>query len=44
VLRSCLLMVLVKQRSAWWIAADHNVWRGAAADRSPLDLAFPRAQ
>jgi len=44
VLQSCLLMVLLKQRGAWWIAAYHNVWRGAAADRTPLDLAFPRAE
>ena len=44
VLQSCLLMVLLKQGGGWWIAAYHNVWRGAAADRSPLDLAFPRAE
>ena len=43
-LRSCLLMVLVKERGAWWIAAYHNVWRSAAANRSPIDLDFPRAE
>jgi uncharacterized protein (TIGR02246 family) len=29
-LRSCLLMVLVKEDGAWWIAAYHNVWRKPA--------------
>jgi uncharacterized protein (TIGR02246 family) len=29
-LRSCLLMVLVKQDGDWWISAYHNVWRAAA--------------
>lgn len=31
-LRTCLLMVLVKDGGSWWIAAYHNVWRSAAAD------------
>ena len=26
-LRSCLLMVLVKEDGEWWISAYHNVWR-----------------
>jgi uncharacterized protein (TIGR02246 family) len=26
-LRTCLLLVLVKQGGSWWIAAYHNVWR-----------------
>ena len=26
-LRTCLLLVLVKQSGSWWIAAYHNVWR-----------------
>jgi len=44
VLRSCLLMVLLKKGGAWWISAYHNVWRSAAADRSPIDLDFPHAE
>jgi uncharacterized protein (TIGR02246 family) len=43
VLRSCLLMVLLKQSNAWRITAYHNVWHGAAADRSARDLDFPHA-
>ena len=31
VLRSRLLMALVKEQGAWWIAAYHNVWQAAAA-------------
>jgi uncharacterized protein (TIGR02246 family) len=30
-LRSCLLMVLVKEEGEWWISAYHNVWRAALA-------------
>jgi uncharacterized protein (TIGR02246 family) len=30
-LRTCLLMVLTKDRGEWWIAAYHNVWRSAGA-------------
>jgi uncharacterized protein (TIGR02246 family) len=30
-LHTCLLMVLVKERGSWWIAAYHNVWRSAGA-------------
>lgn len=26
-LRTCLLLVLVKQSGSWWIAAYHNVWQ-----------------
>jgi uncharacterized protein (TIGR02246 family) len=26
-LRTCLLLVLVKESGSWWIAAYHNVWR-----------------
>jgi uncharacterized protein (TIGR02246 family) len=26
-LRTCLLLVLVKQGGSWWIAAYHNVWQ-----------------
>lgn len=26
-LRTCLLMVLVKESGSWWVAAYHNVWR-----------------
>jgi uncharacterized protein (TIGR02246 family) len=40
-LRSCLLMVLQKERGAWWIAAYHNVWQGAAANREAMKLAYP---
>lgn len=29
VLHTCLLMVLVKEDGLWWIAAYHNIWRGA---------------
>lgn len=29
-LRTCLLMVLVKEGGSWWIAAYHNVRRSAA--------------
>lgn len=28
-LRTCLLMVLVKENGGWWIAAYHNVWQSA---------------
>jgi uncharacterized protein (TIGR02246 family) len=44
VLRSCLLMVLLKEGGTWWIAAYHNVWRGAVADRGAMDLNFPCAE
>jgi len=40
-LRSCLLMVLLKERGAWWIAAYHNVWQGAAANREAMKLTYP---
>jgi len=36
VLRSRLLMVLVKERGSWWIAAYHNVWQAAAANRAAM--------
>jgi uncharacterized protein (TIGR02246 family) len=36
VLRSRLLMVLVKDRGAWWIAAYHNVWQAAASSREAM--------
>ncbi len=29
-LRTCLLMVLVKENGSWWIAAYHNVWQATA--------------
>jgi uncharacterized protein (TIGR02246 family) len=41
VLPSCLLMVLLKERGTWWIAAYHNVWRGAMANRAAMNLMFP---
>jgi hypothetical protein len=31
-------MVLVKEDGAWWIAAYHNVWRGALANRAAMDF------
>ena len=37
-LRSRLLMVLVKQNGAWWIATYHNVWQAAAAVRAAMTL------
>jgi uncharacterized protein (TIGR02246 family) len=40
-LRSCLLMVLLKQDGGWWIAAYHNVWRGALANRAAMAVAYP---
>ena len=36
VLRSRLLMVLVKDRGASWIAAYHNVWQAAASSREAM--------
>jgi uncharacterized protein (TIGR02246 family) len=44
VLRSCLLMMLLKQDGGWWITAYHNVWRGGLANRAAMDLDFPRAE
>lgn len=38
VLRSRLLMVLVKEKGAWCIAAYHNVWQAAAAARAAMTL------
>jgi uncharacterized protein (TIGR02246 family) len=35
-LRSRLLMVLVKEQGAWWIAAYHNVWQAAPANRAAM--------
>jgi uncharacterized protein (TIGR02246 family) len=29
-LRTCLLVVMVKESGSWWIAAYHNVWRASA--------------
>jgi hypothetical protein len=29
-LRTCLLLVLVKEGGSWWIAAYHNVWQATA--------------
>jgi len=31
VLHTCLLMVLVRERGSWGIAAYHNVWRSVGA-------------
>jgi uncharacterized protein (TIGR02246 family) len=36
-LHTCLLMVLVKESSSWWIAAYHNVWRSAGDSSSDGD-------
>jgi uncharacterized protein (TIGR02246 family) len=36
-LRSRLLMVLVKETAAWWIAAYHNVWQAAPAARAAMN-------
>jgi uncharacterized protein (TIGR02246 family) len=36
-LRSRLLMVLTKERGAWWIAAYHNVWQAAPAARAAMN-------
>ena len=33
-LRTCLLLVLVKQSGSWWIAAYHNVWRATERYKS----------
>ena len=41
VLRSRLLMVLVKEQGAWWIAAYHNVWQAAPATRAAMTLEKP---
>jgi uncharacterized protein (TIGR02246 family) len=35
-LRSRLLIVLVKEDGGWWIAAYHNVWRAASANRAAM--------
>ena len=43
VLRSQLLMVLLKENGAWWIAAYHNVWQAAAAVRAAMTLDKPSA-
>jgi uncharacterized protein (TIGR02246 family) len=40
-LRSRLLMVLVKERGAWWIAAYHNVWQAAPATRAAMTPEYP---
>ena len=37
VLRSRLLMTLVKEQGAWWIAAYHNVWQAAPAARAAMN-------
>lgn len=34
---SRLLMVLTKERGAWWIAAYHNVWQAAPAARAAMN-------
>jgi hypothetical protein len=41
VLRSRLLMALVKEQGAWWIAAYHNVWQAAPATRAAMTLEKP---
>ena len=41
VLRSRLLMVLLKEQGAWWIAAYHNVWQAALATRAAMTLENP---
>ena len=41
VLRSRLLMALVKEQGAWWIAAYHNVWQAAPATRAAMTLENP---
>jgi uncharacterized protein (TIGR02246 family) len=38
VLRSRLLMVLLKEQGVWGIAAYHNVWQAAAATRAAMTL------
>jgi uncharacterized protein (TIGR02246 family) len=42
-LRSRLLMVLVRVDGAWWIAAYHNVWRAAPANRAAMTPDNPSA-
>ena len=42
-LRSRLLMVLVKEGGAWWVAAYHNVWRGAPANSAAMTPDNPSA-
>jgi uncharacterized protein (TIGR02246 family) len=41
VLRSRLLMVLLKENGAWCIAAYHNVWQAAGAVRAAMTLDKP---
>ena len=41
VLRSRLLMALVKENEVWWIAAYHNVWQAAPATRAAMTLENP---
>ena len=40
-LRSRLLMVLVRERGDWWIAAYHNVWQATPANSAAMTLANP---
>jgi uncharacterized protein (TIGR02246 family) len=35
-LHTSLLVVLVKQRGSWWIAAYHNVWQAAVSYESTV--------
>jgi uncharacterized protein (TIGR02246 family) len=42
-LRSRLLMALVREQGAWWIAAYHNVWQAAPAARAAMTPAKPSA-
>jgi uncharacterized protein (TIGR02246 family) len=41
VLRSRLLMVLVKEQGTWWIATYHNVWQAAPASRAAMTQGNP---
>jgi uncharacterized protein (TIGR02246 family) len=43
VLRSRLLMVLLKEKGTWYIAAYHNVWQAAAGVRAAMTPDKPSA-
>ena len=43
VLRSRLLMTLVKEQGIWWIATYHNVWQAAPAARAAMNRPSPGA-
>jgi len=43
VLRSRLLMTLVKEQGIWWIATYHNVWQAAPTARAAMNRPSPGA-